>query len=98
MDQIEHNLSRIRNALRQRAVQATEAEPIADFNEPIATGSGVFFGGVRDRNGTIERDDLIVASPGEIDSTYSVTELASPVEGAEADVWGLIRRRLGLGR
>ncbi len=98
MDQIEQNLSRIRNALKQRAQKASEGGSFPSIDEPSAAGSGVFFSGARDRGGAIERDDLIVPSQHEHNDANGVTAIDDTLETVEADFWSLIRRRLGLSR
>lgn len=98
MDQIEQNLSRVRNALKQRAQRASEGGSFPSVAEPSTAGSGVFFSGSHDRSGVIERDDLIVPSQRELDNANGVTGIVDTTDADEADVWSLIRRRLGLGR
>ena len=98
MDQIEQNLSRIRNALRQHAAQASNGEPMPVVNEPQDTESGVFFVGSPDANGAIERHDLCAPSSIELDNADDVKELGGMGDDGEADVWSLIRHRLGLVR
>lgn len=98
MDQIEQNLSRIRNALKQRAQKASEGGSFPSVEEPSTAGSGVFFSGSHDHSGVIERDDLIVPSQREQNKANGVIEIDHTLEAVEADVWSLIRRRLGLSR
>ena len=98
MDQIEQNLSRVRNALKQRAQRASEGGSFPSVEEPSTAGSGVFFSGSHDRNGVIERDDLIIPSQRELDNANGVKGIVDTTDADEADVWSLIRRRLGLGR
>lgn len=96
MDQIEQNLSRIRNALKQRAQKASEGGSFPSVEEPSAAGSELFFSGARDRGGAIERDDLIVPSQHEHNDAHGVTAIDETLETVEAGFWSLIRRRLGL--
>ncbi|MFM7349847.1 MAG: hypothetical protein ACKO01_10230 [Erythrobacter sp.] len=98
MDQIEQNLSRIRDALKQRAHKGSEGGSFPSVEEPSTAGAGVFFSGNHDRSGVLERDDLIIPSQREHDNANSVTGIVDTTDADEADVWSLIRRRLGLGR